>query len=105
MENFTSWPQEAVYYALCQSVAPKECIPCRFCKKTDQLYSEIPVKGDWFGRGFVMRIGCLCKESEEYDDKWRTEFEKFPRAVEFWNLINRPCPEETIYDFGWEEDC
>ena len=55
------------------------------------MYSEIPEKGDWDGRGFVMRIGCACDQvlKDEADGgcagRWRTAFLPYNEAVESWN--------------------
>lgn len=78
-------------FALVQTAAPLECVPCRFCKRTDQLYAELPVKGDWFGRGFVMRIGCVCSMSCATGDKddARTDFERYAEAIAAWNDMQR----------------
>lgn len=68
------------------AVAPRLCEPCRFCRTKTQLYSEIPVKGDHYGTGFVMRIGCLCKQSDTGDkDDARTYFHSYRDALNRWN--------------------
>lgn len=73
--------------------APLTCVPCKFCGSREQLYAEIPVMGDWFYRGFVMRIGCLCEQqpwpSRGDKDEARTEFEPYQTAIDQWNAMMR----------------
>ncbi len=66
--------------------APLECVPCSLCKSRLEVYCEIPVNGDHDGRGFVMRVGCLCKASvEHFGEGNRTEFETYVDAIHQWN--------------------
>jgi hypothetical protein len=52
------------------------------------MYAEIPIRGDWHGRGFVMRIGCFCDGAMKIPDKgWRTEFERYDVAIKDWNEL------------------
>lgn len=73
------------------TVAPNECQPCRYCGTKHETYSEFPANGDWAefdddfpgGRGFVMRIGCLC-DAAIHNELW-TEFEPWEKAIAQWN--------------------
>lgn len=80
-------PTICIGQCLCTAttVAPQECDPCRYCHRVADLYAEIPLCGDWDGRGFVMRIGCLCPPSLTDMDANRTEFEAYSVAVRMWN--------------------
>jgi len=64
---------------------PNECLECVFCESRDEMYMEMPVGGDWRGRGFVARIGCLCNTS--LDEENRTEFGVISDLVEDWNFL------------------
>lgn len=69
------------------TVAPHDAKTCVKCGTRDEMYAEIPAKGDWFGRGFVMRIGCPCDDDSEKDDD-RTDFLPYAEAVAAWNIMN-----------------
>jgi hypothetical protein len=67
-----------------------ECDPCAWCKQRIEMYAEIPVRGDWYCRGFVIRIGCVCDGAMKIPDKgWRTEFETYAEAIRSWNEMQR----------------
>lgn len=66
--------------------APLEAGTCILCNSRADMYAEIPVCGDWYGRGFVMRIGCGCDKAQEMPDAdWRTSFETYAGAIKDWN--------------------
>ena len=76
------------------SVAPLECLPCVRSGLRDQVYAEIPIGGDWKGRGFVMRVGCICDLCGEISDKdaSRSEFEPYAAAIQAWNDMQLKPP-------------
>jgi hypothetical protein len=49
------------------------------------MYMEMPVGGDWKDGAFVARIGCLCDESLDAEN--RTEFNTISELVEDWNFL------------------
>lgn len=71
--------------------APHSAATCKLCGGRGDMYCEIPVNGDYYGRGFVMRIGCVCDAAMEVEGKgWRTEFETYHKAVRDWNEMQHP---------------
>ena len=82
-------PPNIICCCIVSVAAPLECSPCARSKSSDHIYAEMPVRGDWEGRGFVMRVGCLCDACMSDDlekDDTRTEFETFAMAVAYWNV-------------------
>lgn len=61
---------------------------CRCCRKLDEAYAE--AVNDWYGRGVVVRLGCLCEGSMAMDTgrETRTEFLPEAEAVKQWNEMN-----------------
>lgn len=71
-----------------EGVVPEDCLPCRLCKSKREMYVEIPDDGDWFGRGEVWRIGCICDSSmEREEDDTRTSFRPPIEVVREWNWM------------------
>ena len=84
-------PDDAKHVCCCtvSVAAPAECDRCeRSCSRAE-MYAEIPCRGDWDGRGFVMRIGCVCDLCMQEDGgrDARTEFETYSMAIAYWNIM------------------
>lgn len=69
---------------------PDDCIPCRLCGSKLEMYVESPVKGDWYGRGEVWRIGCTCRcVDPDFEQSDRTDFLPPEEAVAEWNEMQK----------------
>lgn len=93
--------EKALDCELSETVAPHEAKTCIKCGNRDQMYSELPAKGDWYERGFVVRIGCLCDDDSEKDDD-RTAFLPYAEAVAAWNIMNRTVEARTCWPTALE---
>jgi len=68
--------------------SPLSCDLCSLCSSSNNMYTEMPMFGDSDDGSLVMRIGCVCQQSQQgYRDFNRTEFLSFEEVVDAWNKL------------------
>ena len=62
-------------------------LDCKRCGSKLEMYLEVPINGDWYGRGEVGRVGCTCDSCLDLEFGDRTEFELLSLVFERWNEL------------------